>query len=197
MSDRVKTITGVGVLTALVVILQIFSNYVSFGPVSITLALIPVVIGALMYGPLAGAFLGVVMGGIVLTAPSTALFLGYKPLVTVLLCLFKTGIAGMVAGFIPWIFKKHPKFSAIFASLLVPIINTGLFAAGFILFFRNEPNLVGAAKAANMNMVTFLFLGIIGINFLIEFGVNSLLSPTVYFIVKTIEERQNRNVEEE
>lgn len=197
MSDRVKRITGVGVLTALVVILQIFSNYVSFGPVSITLALIPVVIGALMYGPLAGAFLGLVMGGIVLTAPSSALFLGYRPFVTVVLCLLKTGIAGMVAGFIPWILKKHPKVAAILASLLVPIINTGLFALGFILFFRNEPTMLGLAETANMDMVTFLFLGIIGANFLIEFGVNAILSPTVYFIVKTVEARQNRNVEEE
>ena len=196
MSDKVKVITGVGVCTALVVILQIFSNYVAFGPVSITLALIPVVIGALMYGPWAGLFLGAVMGGIILTAPSTGLFLGYRPVVTVFLCLLKTGIAGMVAGFMPWIFKKHQKLSVILASILVPIINTGLFALGFILFFRNEPTMLGLAKSANMDIATFLFLGVIGVNFLIEFGVNALLSPTTYFIIKTIQARQNRNVEE-
>ena len=195
MNDKVKTITGVGALTAIVVILQILSNYVAIGPVSITLALIPIVLGAVLYGPLAGAFLGLVMGAIVLTAPSTQLFLGYSPLATVFICLFKTGIAGLIAGFIPKIFKFHKKFAVILASILVPIINTGLFALGFILFFRNNPTFIGYAEASNMNIVTFLFLGIIGFNFLIEFGVNALLSPTIYHIYQVVERKYYREVD--
>lgn len=194
-NERVKTITGVGALTAIVVILQILSNYVAIGPVSITLALIPIVLGALLYGPWAGLFLGLVMGGIVLTAPSTQLFLGYAPLATVFLCLLKTGIAGFVAGFMPKIFKLHQKIAVILASILVPIINTGLFAAGFMLFFRNNPTFIGYAEASNMNMVTFLFLGVIGFNFLIEFGVNSLLSPTIYYIYKIVQRKYYREVD--
>ena len=35
------------------------------------------------------------------------------------------------------------------------------------------------------NMYAYLFLGFIGINFLIEFAVNSLLSPTMIYIINT------------
>lgn len=176
MNDKVKRLTALGALTALIVILQFISNYVAIGPVSITLSLICIVIGAYLYGPIAGLFLGLVNGAIVLTAPSTQFFLAYKPLWTVLVCLLKMGIAGLVAGFMPMIFKKHEKVGVIVASLLVPIINTGLFAIGSLLFFMDLFN----------NSVAYLFLSVIGINFLIEFGVNALLSPSVYFIIKVV-----------
>ena len=47
-SLKIKRITGIAVFAALVVVLQLFSNYVQFGPVSITLALIPIVVGSII-----------------------------------------------------------------------------------------------------------------------------------------------------
>ena len=103
----VRTIAGLGVLTAMVVVLQLLSNYVQFGPISITLSLFPIAVGAMLYGPFGGLFLGLVDGVIVLTAPSTiSFFFAYSPVGTILVCLAKTGLAGFVAG---WIFKLHNK----------------------------------------------------------------------------------------
>src|SRR5574344_82043 len=106
MSNTTKKITAIGALIALIVVLQLFSNFISFGPVSINLALIPIIVGALLYGPWIGLGLGVVDGLIILLAPSTGAFMAINPLVTVVLCLLKTGLGGLFAGFMPKIFKK-------------------------------------------------------------------------------------------
>ena len=37
-----KAIAGLGMLTAMVIALQLLSNYVQFGPISITLSLFPI-----------------------------------------------------------------------------------------------------------------------------------------------------------
>ena len=58
---NVTKMVELAVLTALVVVFQLLSNFMQFGPVAFSLALVPVVIGALMLGPLAGAYLGAVL----------------------------------------------------------------------------------------------------------------------------------------
>lgn len=56
---------GIAVLAALVVVLQLLSSVIKIGTVSITLTLIPIVVGAAFYGPGAGAILGTVFGLVV------------------------------------------------------------------------------------------------------------------------------------
>ncbi len=173
-SENIRKLTGTALFTALVVVLQLLSNYISFGPVNITLSLTPIVLGALLYGPIVGALLGLVNGAIVLTAPATlSVFMTANPVATVFICLLKTAIAGAIAGFMPMIFRneKIRLIGVILASLLVPIINTGLFAIGSLIFFMDI-----------FKSIEYLFLTAIGVNFLIEFGVNALLSPTIYFL---------------
>ena len=154
-SQRVKKLVGLATLTALVVGLQFLSNYVSFGSISITLALIPIAMGAILYGPLAGLFLGAVMGAIVIAAPSTqAVFMPVNPAATIILCLLKTAIAGLVSGLLFKLFafiakkqkdvkKKKILFAAgiIVAALVVPVINTGLFIVGASIFFMEAYSL--------------------------------------------------------
>ncbi len=175
--SNVRKIVGTGILSTIVIALALFSNYISFGPVNITLALIPIIIGAVVYGPISGLFLGLVNGAIVLLSPSTAIFLSHNLAMTIVTCLTKTGIAGLIAGFIPIILKKHNKIAIIIAAILVPIINTGifvLFSLGFFLDLFPEPT------------PTYLIMSVVGFNFLIELGVNAILSPTIYYIVDIV-----------
>ena len=99
-SKQIKTMVGVASLAAIVAVLQLIANYITFGPVSITLALIPLIIGSILYGPKKGALLGGLMGVIILTAPSTGSFLAINPIVTVILCVVKTAVAGVVSGYL-------------------------------------------------------------------------------------------------
>ena len=52
------------VLTAIVIILQA-AVVIPLGPFTVTLTMLPIIIGAIMYGPLGGAVLGTVFGVVV------------------------------------------------------------------------------------------------------------------------------------
>ena len=97
-------LTALGILTAIIIVLQIFSTFVKFGPFSITLALIPIVIGAAMYGAAAGAYLGAVFSFVVLLMCifgadiGGAMVWNANPLICALLVMFKGTAAGFEAG---------------------------------------------------------------------------------------------------
>lgn len=189
-SLQIKKITGLAIFAGLVVCLQLFSNYVTFGPVSITLALIPVVVGSILYGPLAGFILGFVCGIIVFLAPSTiSLFWPLGVVKTFFVCVLKTGIAGLVSGYAYKLLnKKNKKLAVILSSISVPIINTGLFAIAALLLFKD---LLITLAPVGQNIVVYLLLTFIGFNFLIEFAVNSILSPVVLRLVNIAGENFN------
>ncbi|MBQ8293192.1 MAG: ECF transporter S component [Bacilli bacterium] len=174
---QINKITGIAILGALVVVLQLFSNYVQFGSVSITLSLIPIVVGAVIYGPLTGFILGALCGVLVFVAPSTmALFWEYGVITTFFVCVLKMGIAGLASGILyKLLYKKNNSVAAVVASVIVPIVNTGLFAIAAYLFYYDLLD----GFAAGQNVVAFLFLSFIGINFIIELFVNSILSTVV------------------
>lgn len=190
-SIRIKRMVGIASLAAIVAVLQLIANYITIGNVSITLALTPLVIGAILYGPKGGAILGAIMGLIVLTAPSTSTFLSINPFATVVLCILKSSIAGCVAGFVfKWICKKNFHVAVVVAAIVAPIVNTGLFAIGMLLFFM--PTLQAMAGSADGGVVlSTLFLTVIGFNFVIEFVVNIVLSPSMTYIVNVISNNYN------
>ncbi|WP_162849843.1 ECF transporter S component [Anaeroplasma bactoclasticum] len=192
----IKKLVGLATLTALVVALQFLSNYVKFGEVEITLALIPIVVGAILYGPLAGGFLGLVMGAIVITAPGTqGLFMPVNPAATIILCLLKTGIAGLVAGLVFNLFSfiarknenKKTKITlfgvgVVLATLLVPVINTGLFMVGAVLFFNSLPYFADFAVT---------WATVVTVNFAIEFTVSAVASPALVVLIKVLARNYN------
>ena len=184
MNKTVKTIVGTGLLTSLVVIFQIIANYIQFGLVSINLSLIPIVVGAIIYGPFVGAFLGLVDGALILTAPSTMFFYNFSIGWTMLVCLLKTSLAGLASGFLFKLLKKKPLAGSITASVIAPIVNTGLFALATVLIFKGY--IIENGYTTEADFVPFLFLTFIGFNFLIEFGINAALSPVVYRLIKNV-----------
>lgn len=181
-NTSVRKITGVAILLAIEIVLQTIAFLVPIGPVSLNLALIPVVVAAIVYGPVAGAFIGLINGVIVLLDPNTqAIFFNVAPLGTLVTCLFKCSIAGFVSGLVfKLIAKKNKTVGAIIASILVPIINTGLFAlCCFTLLKASVSNLY-----SNTTPIEAVFLFMIGWNFIFELGVTSALSPSIVKIMK-------------
>lgn len=175
----IKFITGLSLLVALEVVLSIVSNFMP-GAVNFNLALAPIVIGAVLYGPIGGLILGIINGVITLIAPGTQVFLGFNTFATILLCVLKTGLAGLVAGLIfKYLGKKNFKVYIVLSGLSVPIINTGLFIIGVILFFLP---IYGEGQQA----VATLFSAVITINFLIEFLISVLLSPAIIHIIAIV-----------
>ena len=66
MKENSKKIVGLGLLTAIVIVLQALAISIRFGVFNITLVLVPIIVGAALYGYKAGAWLGGVFGVVVL-----------------------------------------------------------------------------------------------------------------------------------
>ncbi len=198
-SKKIRRMTGIAIFTAVTVALAFFGNYITFGPVSINLALIAIAVGACIYGPLAGLFLGMVDGAIIMIAPSTlAAFMPYNPWATVIVCLAKTGIAGLAAGFI---YKglshinslnnsKWGWIKCLITSIIIPVLNTGLFIAGAELWFVE---VYGGGAEAMRGIIT----SCLSINFVIEMVTVIVLSPAVHGIVKYATNRLLDNNDED
>ena len=186
-----RTLTGLALFTAIVVVLQFLGAFIRFGPFSISLVLIPIVVGAALYGPWAGAWLGFVFGMVVLLSGDAAAFLTVNPLGTVLTVLVKGAAAGLCAGLLYRALEKvNGWLAAIAAAIAAPVVNTGLFLVGCLLFFL--PTVSEWAAAMGFPSVgKYMIFGLVGANFLVELAVNLVLSPVIVRLVKL--GRQNRH----
>lgn len=95
-----RTVVGLGLLTAIVVVLQFVGATIKFGTFSISLVLMPIVIGAALYGVFAGAWLGLVFGVVVLLSGDAATFMAINPFGTIVTVLLKGILAGAVSGLV-------------------------------------------------------------------------------------------------
>ena len=178
-NESVKKITGIAALIAIEIIFQVIGNFITIAPgVSLNISLIPVAVGAILFGPWAGALLGLVNGVVVLFSGATQLyFFPFAPLGTIVTCLSKCTLAGLLSGIVfKLISKKNFLIGAIVASLVVPVVNTGIFV---LCAFTIISKAIEAMNGNNVNVIKFVFLGLIGWNFLLEFLITTLLSPTI------------------
>ena len=175
-------IATTGILLAVEIVLQVLGNYIVIpgGFANLNFSLIIIALGAMMYGPIVGGFLGFISGVLILFAPSTiSYFFSVSPLGTILTCILKTTVAGIVAGFIAKALKnKNDTLGSILASIAVPVINTGLFTIFCILFFQSR-----LQEINSNNIAAALFLGMIGFNFIIEIIITLIVALSLYKIV--------------
>ena len=181
MKTNTKKIAGIGLLTAIVVVLQLLGSFIHFGPFSISLVLIPIVVGASLYGIGAGAWLGLAFGITVLISGDAAAFLTVNPGGTVVTVLLKGTLAGLLAGGdYKLIEKKNKTVATIAAAIVCPVVNTGIFLIGCRLFFFDTIK----QWAGGTDVFVYMITGLVGFNFLFELGANIILSPTVVKLTK-------------
>ncbi len=186
---KTKALVGMAIFTAIVVVLQVIAT--ALGRIGLTppsLVLIPIVIGSAVYGLKTGAWLGLVFGVVVLLAGVmgvdlfTAGMWNYNPFATAAICIVKGVAAGFVAGAV---YKGFSRFNgivaAVAAAVICPVVNTGLFLLGSTVFFKSYLMTTYTVEAAGF--IGFLFLGLVGVNFLIEMAINVVLSPVVVRIL--------------
>lgn len=184
-NTNVKKLVGTAVLTAIVIILQLLGSFIKFGPFSISLVLVPVVIGAAMYGVFSGAWLGFVFGATVLLSGDAALFLAINPLATVLLVIVKGTAAGAGASLLYQAFETKSRIFATFlAAFACPVVNTGVFIGGCYLFFMEGIEAMAVNLGFEGSVSLFIFTVLIGANFIFEVLVNVVLAPVIIRIVK-------------
>ena len=167
------------VLTALVVILQLMGGFIRLGMFQISLVLLPIVIGAATCGIGVGAWLGFVFGIVVLLNGDAAPFLAVSVPGTIITVLAKGIACGLTAGIVYKALEKINRYAAVIAAAIVcPIVNTGVFLLGCLVFFMNTIREWGVAEGYT-NVVGYMFLGLVGGNFLVELASNIILSPAI------------------
>lgn len=177
-SEAVKKIAIAGILTALVVVLQMLGQFIKFGPFAISLVLIPIVIGAALCGPKVSTWLGFVFGVAVLFTDAAA-FIAISVVGTVVTVLLKGALCGLAAGLVYKMLENKNKYLAVtVAAVVCPIVNTGVFLLGCVVFFLETIKQWGAGAGFN-NVAEYLIIGMVGLNFLVELATNVVLSPVV------------------
>lgn len=180
---QTETLVLGAILTALVIVLQLMGSFIRFGIFSISLVLVPIVIGAAKCGWKIGAWLGFVFGAAVLTSGDAAAFLAVDVFGTILTVLLKGTACGLVAGIVYKLLEKYNRYLAVIAAAIVcPIVNTGVFLLGCVVFFLPTITEWGVA-AGFTNAAAYMFLGLAGGNFLFELGANVVLAPVIVRIL--------------
>ncbi len=178
-----KQVVGLGLITAIVIVLQFLGSFIKFGPFSISLVLIPIVVGAALYGAKAGAWLGFVFGVVVLISGDAAAFLTVDAIGTVITVLLKGSLAGLCAGFVYTLLEKANKYLAVAASAIIcPLINTGIFLLGCKLFFMDTVSEWAAGMGFD-NVGTYMIVGLVGLNFVFELLINVIISPVTVRLI--------------
>jgi len=189
-------------MTILIAIVLLMSftpiGYLRTAGLEVSLLTIPVVIGAMLLGPGAGAVLGAVFG---LTSfwqcfgmsPFGATLLGINPVFTFLVCVPTRTLMGFLTG---WLFQlihkvdKSRTISYFIGGLIGAALNTLFFMGTLVLLFWNTDYIQGINESlGGLNVI--LFVGaFVGINGLLELPATCIAGGAVAKAV----ERATRNM---
>ena len=174
-------------LSAIVIVLQFMGAFIRFGPFSVSLVLVPIVIGAAMCDWRIGAWLGFLFGVVVLASGDAALFLAINIPGTVITVLVKGTACGLVAGLVYKALERFNRYVAVVAAAIIcPVVNTGVFLLGCVVFFMDTVT----SWASGANVFAFMIVSFVGLNFLVELAINMVLSP---MIVRILNIKKNTN----
>lgn len=190
MKQSIKKMTGVALLMALVVVLQLLGGMIPpVGGFTISLVLIPIVLGASLFGPGTGALLGGVFGVVVVigcitgTDAGGAMVFQANPILCVLVVISKGILAGWLSGVAYRILQNWNAAVAVIAAAIVcPVVNTGTFLICMALFFLD----VLAAWAGGGNILGYVLSGLVLCNFLPELIINVVFAPAARRIIRSI-----------
>jgi len=187
-SIMIKRLVGLATLCAITFVLQfwiagILPKLPIGGGTAINLALIPVVVGAILYGPVGGLTVGLFLGAVTLLPGQGAegFYVNwYMTILAIVLCLAKTGLAGFLSGLaFKLLFKKNYYVAIYAAAIIAPIVNTGTFLLLYgVLIYIMTGSAYGPTFVATAAAVWIIFL--------VELAVNILFAPALATLTKTL-----------
>ncbi len=189
-NSKLGRMTGVALLMALVFVMQFLSSIIPpIGGFSVSLVLIPIVLGAAVFGPKAGALLGATFGMIVYincvtgADPGGAMVFQASPVLCFLVVMTKGILAGLTAGFVYRFLEKVNAYVAMLcAAIICPVVNTGVFIICMMTFFKD----VLSTWAGGGDIIAYVLTGLILANFVPELIINVVFSPAGQTILKVV-----------
>ena len=182
--------TGIALLMALIVVLQFVTSMIPpVGGFSISLVLIPIVIGAAVFGPGAGALLGATFGVLVYincvtnADPGGAMVFQADPILCFLVVMGKGILAGWFSGLTYAALKKwNPHVAILCAAIVCPLVNTGTFIICMLTFFKD----VLAAWAGGGDIIAYILTGFVLFNFVPEMIINVVFGSVGHTIIHVV-----------
>lgn len=195
LNQKIKRMAAVALLMALVVVMQFASGLIPpVGGFSISLVLIPVVLGSALYGPGVGALLGGTFGVIVFincvtgADPGGAMVFQANPVLCFLVVMAKGMLAGLASGWVYRLLKNKNTYVAMLcAAVICPVINTGVFVVCMLTFFKD----VLSAWAGGGDLLAYILTGLVVANFLPEMIINVVFSPAGQRIAHVVQKNDN------
>lgn len=188
-NQDLRTLTRLALLVAIELGMKAVGlGSVPMGPLYMSFLTLPIAVGAITMGPMAGAVLGGVFGAVSFydavtgaSAMTGALF-QVSPLHTFILCVGMRMLMGLLVGLIFQGLKKADHkgtWSYFVSSMAAPGLNTLLFMGYIVLAFYNcdyVQSLVANKGASNPFMFVVLLVGVQGVA---EFLVSGILGGIV------------------
>ena len=194
-NQKIKRMVGIALLMAMVIVLQFVGSMIPpiGGTVSISLVLIPIVLGAAVYGCSAGMVLGGTFAAVTIincitgADPGGAMVFQANPLLCILVVTSKSILCGLTSG---WVYKllckKNPYIAMLCAAFVCPVVNTGIFVTCMLLFFKPVLN----AWAGGTDVVTYVLTALVLCNFLPELILNMVFSPAAHHIRQIVRKKR-------
>lgn len=175
----IQRLTLLALFTALVALLAYLGGFIKIGGfASISLTLIPVVLGAALCGPLAGAWLGAVAGAVFFMTADAAFWLGLSVAGTIITVMVKGIASGLLAGVVYKLIEKKNRYVAVMtAAVVCPVVNTGIFLLGCFVFFMDA--VTSGAATEGLSIGSYIIIFFVGLNFVFELLTNIILSPAI------------------
>lgn len=156
----VRQMAMVGMLSAISIFLGLTGlGFIPIPPVKATIMHIPVIIGAIVEGPIVGALVGLVFGLFSMyqnfTAPGPASFIFWNPIIA----LVPRILIGIVAYYVYTIIKKKIKNQSVsiaIASICATLINTiGVLGLTYVFYLERYSAILGInPKTAGVAIAT-------------------------------------------
>ena len=181
--DQIKRLVLLALFTALVAVLSYLGGFIKIGGLaSISLTLIPVVLGAALLGPLAGMWLGGVSGVVFFMTADAVFWFGLSIPGTIITVMVKGMAAGLLSGIVYKLVERFNRYVAVVAAAVVaPVVNTAIFIIGCFIFFLDTVQ--GGATAEGLSLGAYIIIFFVGFNFLFELLANLLLSPAILRVI--------------
>ena len=94
-----------------------------------------------------------------------------KPLVTIIITTYN---------------NENSIVATVAAAFITPIVNTGIFILGMLLFFKDVLNV----WSGGTDVIYYALILMTGVNFLVELGVNMLVSPIIVRIIAAVKKNK-------
>ena len=184
-----RYLTQLALLVAVELVMKITGlSSIPVGPLVMTFTTVPIAIGAMLMGPLAGGILGMVFGftsfydAISGRSVMTGIFFQLSPVNTFILCVGTRILVGVLAGLVFKAFKKIDRSNTVcyfLGGLCTPLINTILFMGYIVLIFYRTDYIQSRLVDLNVNGPLMFVIASVGIQGLVEAVVGTVVAGGV------------------